>query len=275
MQPVLGTCGGQCTNGCCRLITCLNGGKCVEKCDDVKRKFVCNCPPLYTGKLCETKKPSSCAELTKLGKPSGIHSITLPSGQDLKVYCDFNTEPGFVWTLIESFAYEKNVQFQEKPFPVDFPVNPGSPDWKEYRMSHNHMMHIKSHATLWRATCKYDTDGLQKIDYMTGLLSQTDIFAYTSASVCRRVRYINIRGQSCTDCTTHYNQMTSRHAYVDSHYGKVLGCDWNASPGHVYGQTSYGSSWDDNFGYYMIRNPNHRCSSSSSSTTQWWLGIEV
>ncbi|KAK3731863.1 hypothetical protein QZH41_008327, partial [Actinostola sp. cb2023] len=275
-QSIAAGCGGQCRNGCCRLISCLNGGKCVEKCDNVKRKFVCNCAPGYSGRLCENPIKSCAEHARNLNKQSGIRSIILPSGGELQVYCDFHSEPGFVWTLIESFTFDRNAQFQDKPFLRDFPVNHANPGWYDYRLSRSLMLHIKSHATLWRATCRYDIDGFQKRDYMRGLLSKMDILTFKDEGTCAHVQYINIRGQFCTECTTHFYQDTStRHPYVDSHYGSIMGCSWSASSGSIKQNIGHGYSWDDNFGYFLVRNSAHRCSSSSSSTTQWWLGTAV
>ena len=40
-----------------------------------------------------------------------------------EVYCDFNSEPGYVWTLIQSFSLGNNGLFKRKRFGVDFSVN--------------------------------------------------------------------------------------------------------------------------------------------------------
>lgn len=254
------------------MISCLNGGTCSEKCENVKKKFECVCRSGFQGKVCE--KVVSCAAYA--GKQSGIYPITLPFGEKLHVYCDVTSEPGHAWTLIESFAFSNNPQYQQKPFLVDYPVNQDIPKWNNYRLSRNRMLSVKNHATLWRATCKFDTDGFRQTDYMKGLLSDMDIMNYGGKSTCAKVKYINIRGQSCSDCTTHFRQDSSRHAYVDSGYGENLGCSWTAQEGGIKGDTGLGFiSWDDNFGYYLVRNMDHRCSSTSASTTQWWLGETI
>ncbi|XP_031569970.1 uncharacterized protein LOC116304383 [Actinia tenebrosa] len=271
-QHTPASCAGHCRNGCCRFVSCLNGGTCIEQCDDVKRKFKCQCRSDFTGKMCE--HPMTCAAYGA-GRTSGEYPITLPSGDKINVFCDFTSEPGFVWTLIESFAFSKHLDYKTKPFTVDFPVNPTAPTWDNYRLSRSVMLYVKSNSTLWRATCKYDTDGLSTRDYMKGLLKYMDILAHQSGDVCAKVLYIDIRGINCTECTTHFRQ-SNRHPYVDCAYGRnSLGCTFDASSGGVRKNKDGYWSWDDNFGYYHVHNPNHRCSSSSSSTTQWWLGTPV
>ena len=218
--------------------------------------------------MCE--KPMTCAGHGQ-GLVSGLYPITLPSGQELKVYCDFQSQPGFVWTLIESFALAEKDRYVYKSFTLDFPVNQESLNWRDYRLSRSVMQHLKSNATLWRATCRYDTDGLVTTDYIRGLLTNTDILTYVSDSKCAHVQHINVRGISCSECTAHFYQSALSHAFVDSGYGISLGCQWDGRVGAV---ESLGS-WDDNFGKYGTINLEHRCSSSSASTTQWWLGTQV
>lgn len=222
--------------------------------------------------MCE--KPKTCAAYGA-GRINGVYPITLPSGDNVKVFCDFTSEPGFVWTLIESFEFSKHLDYKAKPFTADYPVNPIAPQWSNYRLSRSVMLHIKSYSTLWRATCKYNTDGLSKRDYMKALLKNMDILTYSGA-VCAHVQHIDIRGINCKECTTIFHQVSSRHPYVDCGYGRPnMGCTFDASSGGVREVRNGWWNWDDNFGYYDVRNPNHRCSSSSSSTTQWWLGTPV
>lgn len=268
-QHTPASCGGHCRNGCCRFVSCLNGGTCIEQCDDVKRKFKCQCSSEFTGKMCE--KPITCAAYGA-GRTNGVYPITLPSGDNIKVFCDFTSEPGFVWTLIESFEFSKRLDYMDKPFTADYPVNIPSPQWNNYRLSRPVMLHVKNYSKLWRATCKYDTDGLSKRDYMKALLEKMDILSH-SGVVCAHVQHIDIRGINCKECTTFFYQGSTRHPYVDCGWGRPnLGCTFDARSGGVH--DAYGN-WDDNFGYYIVHNPNHRCSSSSSSTTQWWLGTPV
>ncbi|XP_031567938.1 uncharacterized protein LOC116302717 [Actinia tenebrosa] len=271
-QNAPSVCTGHCRNGCCSFVTCLNGGTCIEQCDDVKRKFQCLCiPGIFTGRMCE--KPMTCAAHGK-GLVSGLYPITLPSGNKMNVYCDFHSQPGFVWTLIESFAFANMLKYQAKSFTTDFPVNQtGTFNWTDYRLSRLVMLHIRSNSTLFRATCKYETDGLLTRDYIRGLLTNFDIIMHASGTICAHVQYINVRGINCSECTTHCYQ-GPYHAFVDSGLGSIEGCQWDGRQGsqRLWSNKLNRYMYDDNFGFYSIHNQEHRCSSSHSSTTQWWLG---
>ena len=92
---------GSCLNGCCQSKPCLNGGTCAENCDDIRKKYNCTCPQHYQGKRCEIFHPrvNSCLSYLKL-KPeskSGVYKLN----DTAQSYCDFDSKPGKVWTLIE------------------------------------------------------------------------------------------------------------------------------------------------------------------------------
>ena len=54
---------------------------------------------------------------------SGLYKIIDDTNQTLQVFCDFNSEPGFAWNLVESFSLSNKGSFQvnilkvEKIFP--------------------------------------------------------------------------------------------------------------------------------------------------------------
>jgi hypothetical protein len=180
------------------------------------------------------------------------------------------SEPEMVWTLIESFPLSMKDKYERQSFTKDFPSNEESFNWSDYRLSRSVMQHVKRDATHWRATCNYDKGGLNKTDYIRGLLIDMDILTYLGSSTCAKVEYINVRGISCENCTAYFKQNTNSHAFVDSGYGSKIGCQWDGRNGSI----SLGLVNNcDNFGKYIITNPSHRCTASPSSTTQWWLGI--
>ncbi|XP_031574629.1 notch homolog 2 N-terminal-like protein B isoform X1 [Actinia tenebrosa] len=54
------SCSSQCNNGCCRYSKpCLNGGTCIETCQNVTHKFQCKCAQGFGGRVCQI--PPSCA----------------------------------------------------------------------------------------------------------------------------------------------------------------------------------------------------------------------
>ena len=72
------------------------------------RKYVC---PRASGTtvlvqqslLADTVKRERAARETS----SGLYTITDDSDQSFQVFCDFDSEPGFAWNLIQSFSLSK------------------------------------------------------------------------------------------------------------------------------------------------------------------------
>lgn len=54
---------------------------------------------------------------------------------------------------------------------------------------------------------------------------------------------------------------SERSLHMDSYFGPYKGCDFGG-----------GITDEDNFVYYFTHNPAFRCTSSLSSTNQYWLG---
>ena len=69
------------------------------------------------------EKPRSCKEIAINGaKISGMHFLYDSQSNLFLVYCDFDSEAGYVWTLIQSFSLANNEMFTEHGFGVDLPV---------------------------------------------------------------------------------------------------------------------------------------------------------
>ena len=185
----------------------------------------------------------------------------------MTVYCDFSSEPGFVWTLIQSQSLANKALFQFKPFYLtDEPISEDVPNWDAYRLSLSHMKFIRSHTTHWRATCNFPTDGIQFRDYLRSNFDIFDLMSSKSAGhrLCQKYEFLNIRGIECSNCTaaTWYGGYNSMSFSIDS--STDAGCDFNAVSGSV--------SSEDNFGVYQYTNPSFRCTASPTSTTQFWFG---
>lgn len=181
-----------------------------------------------------------------------------------KVFCDFTSESGAAWTLVQSHTLANNDQFKKKPlYLFDEPVNEDSPEWNAYRLSKSRMMSVRQTSTHWRATCNFPTDGVDFRDYLRASLGDFDIMA-SSTSQCRRYEFINIRGIKCSACTawTFYESRYTIH--IDSDKSLSKGCEFDGKSGV---RTS-----EDNFGFYGTVNEVFRCSSLPSSTTQYWIG---
>ena len=78
---------------------------------------------------------------------------------------------------------------------------------------------------------------------------------------CVKMEYINIRGYDCYNCTALMVQAIERHLHT---YSSVKFCQFTSAR-----PTSVAS--EDNFGYYGVVNPLHRCTSGDNATTQWWF----
>lgn len=211
--------------------------------------------------------PHSCADLFKNGERNdGYYKIIgMQRDETWTVYCDFNSEPGSVWTLVMSwsFANKQMPAFRSKGFPIDAPLNELSPNWRVYRMSKKQMDFLKSMSTHWRSTCSFDTVDIDYIDYVRGNFASFDITTY-SGSKCKEIEYVNVRGnggyQTAVFCAGYTTML-----HIDSHYTR--GCHFDARAG--------AKPYEDNFGYYEHSNPKFRCTSGPTATTQYWFGSYV
>ncbi|XP_032238896.2 uncharacterized protein LOC116618869 [Nematostella vectensis] len=150
----------KCSNGCCVGQRCLNGGTCVEHCEDPKKKFSCACTPSCSGRTCERCGTyRSCRDhhvtYRELGQEiaDGVYQIQTKDGKTFPVYCAF--EKNRVWTLLESFAFKHKDDFLLS-FMVNAPRTVDTPNWAKHRLTHESMVHVRIDATMFKATCAYD-----------------------------------------------------------------------------------------------------------------------
>ena len=205
--------------------------------------------------------------LFKNAKDNGIYNILDQNNAFFPVYCDFGSEPGMAWTLIQSHSLQNNDAFKSKAFYLhDLPINQDVPEWNSYRLSMSRMKSIQTVATHFRATCNFPTDGVDYQDYWRVSLERMDLFVEPPPSeFCLFSEFVNIRGNQCTNCTvlTGYGKIS---LHIDSWFGYTIGCEFDGQSGAV--------SNEDNFGFYGVSNTAFRCTSSISSTSQFWLGSE-
>ena len=154
------------SNQCSQENHCFNGGTCTELCAQANRKFNCTCAIGYFGKFCEKKSPTSCKQLqlaAKKPRQSAVYAIYDPTSKSFyQTFCDFTSENGFVWTLLESFRLFNKNEFQNKTFYQDHRVNQKSFTWNKFRLPLVIMNSTLSHSTHFRATCNFNTDGLSE-----------------------------------------------------------------------------------------------------------------
>lgn len=141
----------------------MNGGDCKEICNPKGTRFNCTCPATHTGQRCETERARSCKDVAENNGnlTSGNYTIYDSTMEKFSVYCDMESEAGFVWTLIQSFSLGNKGTFEDKGFGVDFPKNDAKSyvDWAAYRLSLSHLQSLANHSTHLRVTCNYPTEG--------------------------------------------------------------------------------------------------------------------
>ena len=197
---------------------------------------------------------------------NGIYNIVDEQNISFPVYCDFGSEPNAAWTLIQSHSLQNKNAFNGKPFYLhDMPINQDAPEWNNYRLSKSRMKSIREVSTHWRATCNFRTDGVDYRDYWRVSLESLDLSAQPSgANFCLLSEFLNIRGNECTNCTVVSAYKPTNSLHCDSWFSSLEGCDFDGQSGGVFDE--------NNFGEYGPTNPAFRCTSSVSSTSQFWLG---
>ena len=195
-------------------------------------------------------------------KPYRIHQNDSLS---FKVICDFNSEPGWVWTLVMSHSHRNRAerQFKDDILQFNAPMNEDNPNRASYRLSFDRMVYIKAHSTHWRITCKYvPNQNVNYTDYVRANFTDFNPLAFKGRNTCKRVEFLNVRGHECTGCTSSWRQKESLGFL--HHESSKESCEFGSSSGYVHSE--------DNFGYYKNSNPAFRCSSSDTATTNLWFG---
>ena len=208
----------------------------------------------------------SCHDIMLSGKhENGVYQILNGAKNILHVYCDFGSEPGAAWTLVQSYSLEKRRNrrdtdmFSTKSLQDDYAVNG---NWSSYRLSKVNMQTVREHSTQWRATCEFPTTGIEFRDYFRASLSNYDpLYPSTERSLsCKLYEFINIRGNQYINCTAATVVDPSTVPYLINTKTDVR-CDLDLQP-------NGGTNGENNFGFYQVINSAFRCSATSTSTTQ-------
>ena len=152
---------------------------------------------------------STCAEwmtsYERYALTNGVFSITSSTlASTLDLYCVFDYENNYAWTLIESATkswFRDNVY---TGFPVDYEVDTDDVDtyrassWG-YRLSKDWMQHLQDNSNYLYATCEFDTTFTQ--DWLLFDLNsmEFDILTDTTYDSCTTVISANILGTTCVD----------------------------------------------------------------------------
>ncbi|XP_032238903.2 uncharacterized protein LOC5513485 [Nematostella vectensis] len=264
-----------CSNGCCLGQRCLNGGTCVEHCEDPKKKFSCACTTSCSGRTCERCGTyRSCRDhhvtYRELGQEiaDGVYQIQTEDGKSFPVFCAF--EGDTAWVLLESFSLENKQTFMTLSFMEDNAFSEDTPNFLNYRLSRARMEFVRSKSTLFKATCAFDQKtqipGWPR-DQIIARLDGYDVVnqAATGSQKCVTFESIVIRNQSCSKCSIGlWHNVGKHHPHLDSTVDAF--CSFNPFNS---------KNSEDNFGFYGVINTESTCCSSPDSTTQWWLGHEV
>ena len=197
----------------------------------------------------------------------GVYRLYQDKGKSFNVYCDFASEPGWVWTLVmsQSHANRAMEEFRRRSLDQNAPFDEENPSWAAYRLSLRKMSVLKAQSSHWRITCNFSTHGVDYTDYVRADFSKFNILTYRGLGFCKEVEYMNVRGHDCANCTSAWWQSPSVwFPHLDSSLPR---CAFGRSPG--------AASSEDNFGFYERFNPAFRCSSSDSANTNHWFGRRV
>ena len=257
---------------------CFNGGSCHVNSSDITRRFICKCPPGYYGDQCKIQNPKSCADYWTGGmKPiSRDYMLEAQTGKPYQVYCDFDSEEGIAWTLIESFSISNEALLLTFPFFIDHPLNEAKVNWDLFRLSKTTMQDISSRSTFWRATCSYPIYGVDFRDYIRVRISVLDPTVFVggltyNSEACIQIDLLDIKGSRCLNCTTTIFQVADQMLHVGPFWGRVYhGCSFNSlSIEYMCGNGEFSRL----LGVYgPCSDPSYRCSETPSSTTQFWFG---
>ncbi|EDV25806.1 uncharacterized protein TRIADDRAFT_55274 [Trichoplax adhaerens] len=218
-------------------------------------------------------KPITCAAVRNLYHTSrnGYFTLYDSISKPYLAFCDFQSDPGFAWTLIESLSTTnaRTPKFSTG-FYYNVPSSECTPNWSCYRLSKARMVALKNapSSTHFRATCNFNSQsvkGLQnRRDYLRASFCAVNFFfAVKVNAACVTVDYINVRGHSCRKCSIPFWTSNIWHLHIDLPQA-AASCGKFEVPNQVQSE--------DVFGAYWKVNPFFSCTATSASTTNWWIG---
>ena len=174
-------------------------------------------------------------------------------------------------------SYMRKLTERGKPYTrqalfTNEPMSPEVPNWEAYRLQLDRMKGLRSESTHWRITCNLNLASVVDYrDYVRAKFKDFDLLTHKNGGkkTCELVDYINVHGHDCKNCTAVWYQSAE---YILTHKSYENLCDFARAPGSI--QVN-GRNSEQNFGRYEVYNPNFRCTSSSSATTNYWFGLRV
>lgn len=215
---------------------------------------------------------------TEAMKPlSREYTIEDESGNRYNVFCDFHSEEGVAWTLIESFSMNNEQPLFRYPFLLDYPLNEQHLNWEFFRLPKKVMVRIGSRSKYWRGSCSYPDYGVDYRDYVRVRMSDLNPITFVggltfSSDSCILIDFIDIKGTNCENCTTTIFQLSNEMIHIAPWWGRYHhDCNFNTAnvEYHCPGTNERARL----LGHYLVcSDPSYRCSETPSSTTQIWFG---
>ena len=230
------------------------------------KRFKCECSNGFYKFRCH-KAMKSCKDHWENGaRKSEVYQILDKSNISYDVYCHFDRALNVAWTLGQSYGFDKGAKMRSLMAEQEKGNAGGTNFWDEYRLSMPKMESIQQRSTKWRITCQYKHLG-NKSDYVYGLKAEIDSLRANKG--CKRVEYINVFEETCSNCTVflHQDRQNMLHHYRHHRKGP---CDYTVTQ---WPSASCKASYY--FGNYSCLNKYHACSESPSATTQTWLGGKI
>ncbi|RDD46106.1 hypothetical protein TrispH2_001764 [Trichoplax sp. H2] len=227
---------------------------------------------LPLARLAMKPKPATCADVRSKYQvhQNGYYTIYDSTNKPYLAFCDFRSDPGFSWTLIESIS-RGNAQTSNfrKSFQYNIPSNECTPNWSNYRLSKAKLatLHGATSSTHFRATCNFDSQSKTGLtshrDYLRVSFCAYNYFLTNRGWTCAIVDYINIRGYSCSKCSIPFYSDSNNHLQSNIAYSKTKCGKFNV-PDAVADERIFGN-------YYSF-SEKFSCVTNSTSTTNWWIG---
>ena len=116
--------------------------------------------------------------------------------------------------------------FAAVPLYVDKPMNEDNPHWNVFRLSLAKMKQVRSRLSHW----SFQLDGLVLRDYARATITVFDPIDFEGNKICKRVEYVNVRVDNCSDCDVAWWQYDGVMLHHDSSSAQ---CGFDASSGAV------------------------------------------
>lgn len=222
---------------------------------------------------------NSCAEIASDNfSPFSDGEYTLAIGT---VYCKFDYDNEYAWTMIESGSYLNfghdfegdtiGYGLLDHGFTEDLPYHEDEPSlwmYQVYRMSLSNMLTLQASSKYVFATCNFDTSMTDDYWLMQVSSMEKDPLSETFTEQCFTTDEVDIRGYECIDGTAPGWSSANNHFHIDSASSACSCTGWTSD-------ATTGGGNEDNFGHYNQINTAFSCTASETSTTQWWFGDDV